>query len=183
MPQLITTKNRLGIDNTLGLALLIVFSVLLLIAMPSIAEVNYVVKIPPMSIFNVTNLSSNTSFSYTYTNMTGGIAYLPPAWYYYYNFSAPAGSYIDYSIWSTSPVTLYIFTKQQFMKYFNGNGINEYLYSVTGSNVTGYYRINTTGTYYVVIANEGTSHALVIYAISLTERPVLNQWGIPNGDC
>ncbi|WP_237699671.1 thermopsin family protease [Vulcanisaeta moutnovskia] len=180
MMQLIAAKRRLIIGDALGLILIIVFMTSLSIATLSAAETNYVIKIPSMSVFNVTNLSSNTSFSYTYINTTGGIAYLPPIEYYYYNFSATAGSYIDYSVWSTSPIMLYILTNQQLMKYTNGSSI-EHLYSVTGSNVTGYYHVNKTGTYYVVIINNGTKPTLVVYAISLTRKPILNQWGFPIG--
>ncbi len=178
--QLITMERRLSINDVLRLTLIIVFTTFLLIATLGAAETNYVIKIPPMSIFNVTSLSSSTSFSYTYVNMTGGIAYLPPIEYYYYNFSATAGSYIDYSVWSTSPITLYILTKQQLMKYINGSSI-EHLYSVTGNNITGYYYVNRTGTYYVIILNNGAKSALVVYAISLTREPMLGQWGFPMG--
>lgn len=67
------------------------------------------------------------------------------------------------------------------MKYFNEGNLSEYLYSITGNNVSGYYHVNRTGTYYVVIANIELKPVLVMYAISLTGKPTLNQWGFPVG--
>ncbi len=72
-------------------------------------------------------------------------------------------------------------TKHQFNNYSStGKFLSGYLYSVSGNNITGYYYVNETGIYYVIILNNGDSTALVDLIIMVTKSQS-NQWANPMG--
>ncbi|WP_460173130.1 thermopsin [Vulcanisaeta sp. JCM 14467] len=164
-------------SNSLGLLPLLI--IIALLGMALITDASYVVEVPPVNVFNETHLTVNSSFVYTYANMSGGIIYLRPGWYYPYGFNASAGSYIYYNIWSTSMVTLYILNGQEYGKFISGN-VSEYLYSMTGTDMVGYYQVRKSGTYYVVISDNGLESSLVLFTISISGSPT-PKWAFPMG--
>ncbi|ADN50977.1 thermopsin [Vulcanisaeta distributa] len=175
-------------NNTapLFLELLILSFTTLLIISPVLSYatnelLGYTIKIPPVTMFKFVGLSPYTSLGYFGNNITSNIVLLLPGWYHYNYWNLTSGYYIDFGVWSNSSITLYILTKQQFNNYSStGKFLSGYLYSISGSNITGYYYVNETGTYYMVVLNNGNNAALVNFIVMITKIPSI-QWANPMG--
>ncbi|WP_460172710.1 thermopsin [Vulcanisaeta sp. JCM 14467] len=139
-----------------------------------------VVRIPPINIFSVVSSPSFEPSMY-FSNGVLFTSYLPPNGYDGSGLNVTRPSYIYFSAWSELPITFYIFNNQEFETFITSRNVSGYLYSESGTNITGYYYVNEPGMYYVVVYNPGTRSVYVIYFAGLTNSAESSDWAFPIG--